>query len=314
MIHYYKSLVTGGCGFIGSHVVDALMAKGHQVIVIDDKSAESNDQFFENPKVYESGFKASYFDCSITDYEKIAPLFTGVDYVFHLGAESRIQPTLERPQDACMTNFVGTCNVLQAARAHAVKRVMYSSTSSGYGLKNEIPLREDMERDCLNPYAVTKVAAEDLARMYYTLWGLQTVIFRYFNIYGEREPTKGLYAPVVGLFLKQKRNNEALTIVGDGSQRRDFTHVEDVVQANMLAMQSDNEQIFGEIFNVGTGSNCSVLELANMISDDHVFLPPRAGEAKNTLADISKAQQLLKYEPSIKIEEWIKQKIISLNT
>ena len=118
----------------------------------------------------------------------------------------------------------------------------------------------------------------------------------------------------MGLFLKQKRNNEALTIVGDGSQRRDFTHVEDVVQANMLAMQSDNEQIFGEVFNVGTGSNCSVLELANMISDAHVFLPARAGEAKNTLADISKAQQLLKYEPSIKIEEWIKQKIISLNT
>ena len=171
-----------------------------------------------------------------------------------------------------------------------------------------------MERDCLNPYAVTKVAAEDLARMYYTLWGLETVIFRYFNIYGEREPTKGLYAPVVGLFLKQKRNKEALTVVGDGSQRRDFTHVEDVVQANMLAMQSDNEQIFGEVFNVGSGSNCSVLELANMISDEHVFLPARPGESKNTLADISKAKRLLGYEPTVIIEEWIKQKITSSNT
>ena len=308
MMHYYKSLVTGGCGFIGSHVVDSLMAKGHQVIVIDDKSAESNDKFFENPKIYESGFKASYFDCSITDYEKIAPLFIGVDYVFHLGAESRIQPTLERPQDACMTNFVGTCNVLQAARAHAVKRVMYSSTSSGYGLKNEPPLREDMERDCLNPYAVTKVAAEDLARMYYTLWGLETVIFRYFNIYGDREPTKGQYAPVVGLFLKQFRDNEVLSIVGDGTQRRDFTHVDDVVQANMLAMESDNPGILGEIFNVGTGKNCSVLELAQMISDNYTFIPPRPGEAKNTLADISKARTLLNYNPTITIEEWIKQK------
>ena len=200
MIHYYKSLVTGGCGFIGSHVVDALMAKGHEVIVIDDKSAESNDKFFENPKVYESGFKASYFDCSITDYEKIAPLFTGVDYVFHLGAESRIQPTLERPQDACMTNFVGTCNVLQAARAHAVKRVMYSSTSSGYGLKNEIPLREDMERDCLNPYAVTKVAAEDLARMYYTLWGLETVSFVILTSTERESPLKGCMLPSWGFF------------------------------------------------------------------------------------------------------------------
>ena len=308
MMHYYKSLVTGGCGFIGSHVVDSLMAKGHQVIVIDDKSAESNDKFFENPKIYESGFKASYFDCSITDYEKIAPLFIGVDYVFHLGAESRIQPTLERPQDACMTNFVGTCNVLQAARANGVKRVMYSSTSSGYGLKNEPPLREDMERDCLNPYAVTKVAAEDLARMYYTLWGLETVIFRYFNIYGDREPTKGQYAPVVGLFLKQFRDNEVLSIVGDGTQRRDFTHVDDVVQANMLAMESDNPGILGEIFNVGTGKNCSVLELAQMISDNYTFIPPRPGEAKNTLADISKARTLLNYNPTITIEEWIKQK------
>ena len=302
-----KSLVTGGCGFIGSHIVDKLVAVGHEIVVIDNESAESNDKFFHNNN-------AQYTKVSIADYDAIEPLFQDVDYVFHLGAESRIQPTLERPQDACITNFVGTCNVLQAARTHKIKRVMYSSTSSGYGLKNKIPLREDMERDCLNPYAVTKVAAEDLARMYYTLWGLETVIFRYFNIYGEREPTKGLYAPVVGLFLKQKRNKEVLTVVGDGSQRRDFTHVEDVVQANMLAMQSDNEQIFGEVFNVGSGSNCSVLELANMISDEHVFLPPPPGESKNTLADISKAKRLLGYEPTVRIEEWIKQKITSLNT
>jgi UDP-glucose 4-epimerase len=301
MLKNYKSLVTGGCGFIGSHVVDGLLEKGHEVVVIDDKSAESNDQFFENPN-------ASYFYHSITDYEKISPLFEGVDYVFHLGAESRIQPTLERPQDACMTNFVGTCNVLQAARTSGVKRVMYSSTSSGYGLKNKIPLREDMERDCLNPYAVTKVAAEDLARMYYTLWGLETVIFRYFNIYGDREPTKGQYAPVVGLFLKQFRDNKVLSIVGDGTQRRDFTHVDDVVQANMLAMESNNPEILGEIFNVGTGKNCSVLELAQMISDNYTFIPSRPGEAKNTLADISKARTLLNYNPTITIEEWIKQK------
>jgi UDP-glucose 4-epimerase len=301
MTQRYKSLVTGGCGFIGSHIVDSLISQSHEVIVVDDKSAESNDKFFENPN-------ASYFYHSIADYEKISPLFEGVDYVFHLGAESRIQPTLERPQDACMTNFVGTCNVLQAARTSGVKRVMYSSTSSGYGLKNEPPLREDMERDCLNPYAVTKVAAEDLARMYYTLWGLETVIFRYFNIYGDREPTKGQYAPVVGLFLKQFRDNKVLSIVGDGTQRRDFTHVDDVVQANMLAMGSDNPGILGEIFNVGTGKNCSVLELAQMISDNYTFIPPRPGEAKNTLADISKARTLLNYNPTITIEEWIKQK------
>ena len=297
-----KSLVTGGCGFIGSHIVDELINRGHEVVVIDDESAESNDAFFHNEK-------ATYFKFSIADYKKIEPLFSEVDYVFHLAAESRIQPTLERPQDACVTNFVGTCNVLQAARAHNIKRVMYSSTSSGYGLKNEIPLREDMERDCLNPYAVTKVAAEDLARMYYTLWGLPTVIFRYFNIYGEREPTKGQYAPVVGLFLRQLRHKEALTIVGDGEQRRDFTNVADVVQANMLAMSVENKKVLGEIFNIGTGNNHSVLELAQMITDNYTFIPSRPGEAQNTLADITKARTLLGYSPSVKIEEWIKQKI-----
>lgn len=297
-----KSLVTGGCGFIGSHIVDELINRGHEVVVIDDESAESNDAFFHNEK-------ATYFKFSIADYKKIEPLFSGVDYVFHLAAESRIQPTLERPQDACVTNFVGTCNVLQAARTHNIKRVMYSSTSSGYGLKNEIPLREDMERDCLNPYAVTKVAAEDLARMYYTLWGLPTVIFRYFNIYGEREPTKGQYAPVVGLFLRQLRHKEALTIVGDGEQRRDFTNVADVVQANMLAMSAENKKVLGEIFNIGTGSNHSVLELAQMITDNYTFIPSRPGEAQNTLADTTKARTLLGYSPSVKIEEWIKQKI-----
>ena len=297
-----KSVVTGGCGFIGSHIVDELVKKGHEVVVIDDESAESNDTFFHNDK-------AQYFKYSIAEYSKIEPLFKGVDYVFHLAAESRIQPTLERPQDACVTNFVGTCNVLQASRTHNVKRLMYSSTSSGYGLKNEIPLKEDMDRDCLNPYAVTKVAAEDLARMYYTLWDLPTVTFRYFNIYGEREPTKGQYAPVVGLFLRQLRNNEALTIVGDGEQRRDFTNVADVVQANMLAMESDNDKVLGEVFNVGTGRNHSVLELAQMITDNYTFIPPRPGEAQNTLADITKAQTLLNYQPTVKISEWIKQKI-----
>ena len=297
-----KSLVTGGCGFIGSHIVDELISRGHDVVVVDNESAESNDTFFHNEK-------ATYHKSDIADYNSIEPLFKEVDYVFHLAAESRIQPTLERPQDACVTNFVGTCNVLQASRLHGVKKVMYSSTSSGYGLKNEIPLREDMSRDCLNPYAVTKVAAEDLVKMYYTLWDLPTVIFRYFNIYGDREPTKGQYAPVVGLFLKQNKNGEAMTIVGDGNQRRDFTNVADAVQANMLAMESDSKEILAEVFNVGTGSNNSVLELAQMISDNYTFIPPRLGEAQNTLADITKAKTLLGYNPTVKISEWIKQKI-----
>lgn len=298
-----RSLVTGGCGFIGSHIVDELINLGHDVIVIDDLSAESNNEFYYNDK-------ALSYHISINDLELIRPLFKGVDNVFHLAAESRIQPTLERPMDACLTNFVGTCNVLQLSKEYGVKRFLYSSTSAGYGLVNPIPSVENFKRDCLNPYSVTKVAAEDLVRMYYTLWELPTVIFRYFNVYGERSPTKGQYAPVLGLFLKQKEEGQSLKIVGDGKQRRDFVHVKDVVQANIKAMQYEgNSSIFGEIFNVGSGKNHSILELAQLISRNFEFLAPREGEARDTLANISKIQEHLGYSPTINIEEWIKKQV-----
>tara|TARA_R100000152_G_C6781539_1_gene216240 strand:- start:2736 stop:3650 length:915 start_codon:yes stop_codon:yes gene_type:complete len=296
-----KSIVTGGAGFIGSHVVDRLIKEGHEVYVIDDESAECNEKFYHNPK-------ANYFKIPIEDFDSISPLFKGVSYVFHLAAESRIQPTLDRPQKACLTNFVGTCNVLQAARQHGVQRVVYSSTSSGYGLKNEPPLREEMPRDCLNPYSVSKVAAEDLCKMYYSLWGLETVILRYFNVYGERQPIKGQYAPVIGIFQRQKRDGEEHTIVGSGKQRRDFTHVSDVVEANILAATTQNENlpIAGEIFNVGSGKNYSILEVSSLIGGPHTFIPPRPGEAETTLADISKISSTLNYTPKTSLEDWIR--------
>ena len=296
-----KALVTGGAGFIGSHIVDELIKRGVEVIAMDNESAESNDNFFWNPAAEKS-------TADITKYEEVEKVFKNneIDLVYHLAAESRIQPTLERPQRACEVNFLGTCNLLQASRLNGVKRFLYSSTSSGYGLKNTPPLREDMPRDCLNPYAVTKVAAEDLCKMYHSLWGLETVIFRYFNIYGERQPIKGQYAPVVGIFLRQRDAGEAMTIVGDGSQRRDFTHVSDVVQANMLAAFSENPDVLGEVFNVGTGKNHSVLEVCRMIGDSYRLVPFRLGEAQTTLADISKAQRVLGYSPKVEIQDWIK--------
>ena len=297
-----KSLVTGGCGFIGSHIVDELISLGHEVTVIDNESAESNEVFYKNKK-------AKYYKYDISDYALIEPLFEGVDYVFHLAAESRIQPTLERPQDACMTNFYGTCNVLQASRKHKIKRVVYSSTSSAYGLNDKMPLSEDMERDCLNPYSVSKVAAEDLCKMYYTLWGLPTIILRYFNIYGERQPIKGQYAPVIGIFLRQKQAKEKLTIVGDGSQRRDFTHVSDAVQANINASQTIYQNAFGKVFNIGTGKNHSVKEVADMISKKQTFIDPRLGEAQNTLADITLANNFLNYKPVINLEDWVRSQL-----
>jgi UDP-glucose 4-epimerase len=185
---------------------------------------------------------------------------------------------------------------------------MYSSTSSGYGLVNEPPLNETMPDDCLNPYSVSKVSGEKLCKMYNDLFGVKTVIFRYFNVYGNREPLKGPYAPVVGLFLRQHRAGQPLTIVPDGTQRRDFTHVEDVVQANLLAMEVDHEH-YGEVFNVGTGTNHSVLELAAMISDNTVEVEARIGEAYITLANNQKIRDILGWAPTKHIGDYVKEEL-----
>jgi len=296
-----KSLVTGGAGFIGSHIVDRLINLGHDVIVIDNETSQVHDNFYYNDK-------ATYHKLDIVDYENTRKLYDGVDYVFHCAAESRIQPTILNPLGAIKTNTLGTGTVLQCAREAGVNKVMYSSTSSGYGLKNEPPLREDMPDDCLNPYSVSKVSGEKLCTMYTRLFGLKTVIFRYFNVYGDREPLRGPYAPVVGLFLRQVKANEALTIVPDGTQRRDFTHVDDVVEANILAMSGDHNQ-YGEVFNVGTGTNHSVLELAAMISNNTKMIEPRMGEAYITLADNTKLKTVFGWRPSKTLEEYIKENL-----
>jgi len=298
-------LVTGGAGFIGSHIVDRLVDDGHEVCVIDNESTDAHESFYYNDK-------AKYYRWDIgavgSGYELIETLFKNVDYVFHLAAESRIQPTIENPVLAVKTNVLGTCNVLQAARKNGVKRVIYSSTSSAYGLTNPIPNKEDMRKDCLNPYSVSKTAGEELCQMYSSLFGLETIIFRYFNVYGERQPTKGQYAPVIGLFQDQHFNGNPMTVVGDGLQRRDYVHVSDVVEANILATTTKNKDAIGEIFNIGTGINYSVLDLVNLIGGNEAhfeFIPERPGESKETLSDSSKAFDCLQWKPKINLEEWI---------
>ena len=295
-------LVTGGNGFIGSHTVDKLIELNHAVVVVDNNSAESNEKFYFNKK-------AKNYMIDVCDYEKLNEVMQGIDVVIHLAAESRIQPAILNPIKAAHVNVVGTCNVLQAARENGVDRVVYSSTSSGYGLKNVPPLREDMRKDCLNPYSVTKCAGEELCTMYTRLFGLKTITFRYFNVYGERQPIRGQYAPVVGLFLEQRKAKKPMTIVGDGKQRRDFTHVSDVVNANMLASFTDNPEVFGEIFNIGTGENISILRLAELIGTAYKFIPPRPAEARYTLADNSKALQMLNWRPEINFEDWVKKQL-----
>ena len=296
-----KYLVTGGAGFIGSNIVNSLVDAGHGVVVIDNESSDAHEYFHYNDE-------AKYHRHDICDYDKIKYLFEGVDTVFHCAAEARIQPAIINPLKAVMTNSYGTCSVLQAATEAGVRRVVYSSTSSAYGLVNQIPNAETQPDDCLNPYSVSKVSGEKLCKMYSDLFGLETVVFRYFNVYGENQPTKGQYAPVIGLFLKQRKNKEPLTIVPDGEQRRDFTHVSDVVSANILASTVKLET-YGQVFNVGTGTNFSVNEIAKLISDDTVLIDPRPGESRETLADITKTKKTLGWNPRVQLEDWIAQQL-----
>jgi UDP-glucose 4-epimerase len=304
-------IVTGGCGFIGSHMVDKLISLGHRVFVIDNLSARSNEFFYKN----ESANATYYHSVDITDFDKLFQIFEMVfstdngviDAVFHFAAEARIQPMIKNPKMAIDANTIGTVNVLEACRRLNIRRMVHSSTSSVYGNGHTMPLLETAVRNPLNPYSISKASAEDFCKMYHSLWGVDVVILRYFNVFGERQPIKGTYAPVVGKFLRQYENGEALTVVGDGSQRRDFTWVGDIVEANYIAAMS-NYEVGGEVFNVGTGENVSVLELAKGISEDIEFVPSRPGEAKETLADSTKIKSI-GWKPTKNIEGWVKENI-----
>ena len=292
------SIVTGGAGFIGSHIVEKLKRLDHMVVVVDNEYSD-NDNFHWRKDTLN-------VNVDITDYKGLKNAFTGADYVFHLAAEARIGPAIENPVNALNINTIGTCNVLQCAREVGAKKVLYSSTSSGYGL-NEAPNIETQPDDCLNPYSVSKIAGEKLCKMYTDLYGLKTIVFRYFNVFGERAPRKGQYAPVTGIFLRQKAAGEPLTIVGDGEQRRDYIYVKDVANANvMAAISNPDDEAYGQVYNVGSGKNYSVNEIASFISDDTINIPPRIGEARNSLANIDKIQKTFAWKPEMNIEEWIK--------
>ena len=292
------SLVTGAAGFIGSNLTDYLIKQGHQVICVDNESAECNDKFYWNPKAW--NVKAD-----ITDYKTMRNVFTDVEYVFHLAAESRLQPAINNPIEAVYKNCVGTTTMLQCAREAGVKRFVYSSTSSGYGF-NSSPNIETQSDDCLNPYSASKVAAEKFCKMYSDLYGLETVVLRYFNVFGERSPTRGQYAPVIGIFQRQRDAGEPLTIVGDGTQRRDFIYVGDVARANELAaLMPGVKDHLGEVFNVGSGINYSVQQIADTISDNQTYIPKRDGEMETTWSNIDKINKVIGWKPEIDVIDWI---------
>ena len=291
------SLVTGAAGFIGSNLVDYLLEQGHQVVCIDNESA-NNDKFYWNKDTYNvSG--------DITDYKFMKNAFTNVDYVFHLAAESRLQPAIENPIGAVEKNCVGTTVMLQCAREAGVKRFVYSSTSSAYG-NNPYPNVETQPDDCLNPYSASKAAGEKFCKMYTDLYGLETVVLRYFNVFGDRSPTRGQYAPVIGIFQRQKDAGQALTIVGDGSQRRDFVHVKDVARANHMAATLPVDGHLGEVFNVGSGTCYTIQEIANAISLNQTYIPERKGEMDTTFADITKIEKVIGWKPEIDVLDWLK--------
>lgn len=299
-----KSLVTGGCGFIGSNLVDRLLGLNHEVVVIDNHTSDAHD-LKKYPYQNEA---AEYYQLDICDYENTRPLYDGVDYVFHLAAEARIPSSIENPIRAITINDVGTCTVLQCSREAGVKRVMYSSTSAAYGINNELPNVETQPEDCLNPYSVSKVNGENLCRMYTKLFGLPTVIFRYFNVYGNRQPRSGQYAPVIGIFERLKANGLPLTICGDGKQSRDFVHVSDIVNANIMAAISNPEDgAFGEVYNVGTGVAFTVNEIADMISDFQCNIAPRKGEARESLANVNKIYETFGWKPRVNLKEWMEE-------
>ena len=296
------SLITGGAGFIGSNLADELLKMGHKVTVVDNEYSDAHDQFYWNKNTYN-------VNCDIRDYKTLKNCMHGVDYVFHFAAEARIQPAIKNPIEAVSINSLGTCTVLQCAKEAGVKKVMYSSTSAGYGL-NPHPNVETQPDDCLNPYSVSKVNGEKLCKMYTDLYGLKTVIFRYFNVYGNRQPLRGQYAPVIGIFLRQLAAGQPLTIVGDGEQRRDFVNVRDVCRANiMAAISNPDDEAYGKVYNVGTGRNYSVNEIAKMFNTKTTNIPARPGEARISLANTDNIYKTFAWKPEVVLEEWIESAI-----
>lgn len=292
-----KALVTGGAGFIGSHVVDALISRGDKVICVDDISAPQNDTFYWNDS-------ATNIRADIRELHQ--SLYDGVDAVFHLAARSRIQPTVNSPSECFSVNVLGTQKVLECSRLAGVKRVVYSASSSYYGHASKPPFIESAPKSCATPYSLSKWQGEEICELYTKIYGLSTVSLRYFNVYGPREPQKGEYAPVMGLFMRQKSAGLPMTIVGNGEQRRDFTHISDVVEANLLSAK--NLHVTGSI-NIGTGRNYSINDLATMIGDDRRYVSERVGETRETLANNSRAREELGWIPKVSLKDYLNEKL-----
>ncbi|MEY2665747.1 MAG: hypothetical protein RLZZ480_852 [Candidatus Parcubacteria bacterium] len=287
-------LVTGGAGFIGTNLCERLAREGYKVIVVDDLSAGKAERIPES---------VAFYRLDICKTEPLTALMKGVDVVVHLAALPRVQFSIEQPFDAQRVNVDGTLSVLEAARKAGVKRVVYAASSSAYGDQTEMPLRETMKAEPKSPYGLHKYYGEVLMKMWSDIHGIETVSLRFFNVYGPHLDPDGPYALVIGRFLKQRKENAPMTITGDGTQTRDFTHVEDIIDA--IIRSGENEKVgHGEVFNVGAGRAVSINELAALIGGPTQYVAARI-EPKHTLADTSYIQLTLDWKPRVQIEEGI---------
>jgi UDP-glucose 4-epimerase len=289
-----KHLVTGGTGFIGSHLVKALVNESNEVVVVDKGGRFSDD------------YELIRADISKEEYNlKILEALQGVDTVFHLAAKARVQPSIEHPIEFNETNVTGTLNLLELCREAGVRRFVFSSSSSVYGDTTEFPTPETAPTGPMSPYGLQKLIGEQYCQLYAQIHDIETVSLRYFNVYGDDAPTTGDYCLVMGVFARLKAEGKPLAIYGKGDQRRDFTYVQDVIQANILASKSDRVGK-GEAINIGNGDNRSIQQIADVFGGPFDYLPKRL-EPFQTLADNSKAKELLSWNPTGNVEEWLKE-------
>jgi len=302
-----KYTVTGGAGFIGSNLVDELIERGHEVIVIDNLVSGKEEDI--NPKA--KFILADINGCRLGTHllssctDRVIEAIKGSDSIFHLAALARVQPSIDNPVKFHDTNVNGTLNVLMLARELGIKRVIYSASSSAYGNATIFPTPETHPTDPMSPYGLQKLIGEQYCKVFSRCYDLETVCLRYFNVFGERQSLSGAYRLVMGIFAQQRLEGKPMTIVGDGEQRRDFTYVGDAVRANILASKS-NKVGSGDIINIGNGDNRSVNQLADLIGGPRVNIEARL-EPSQTLADNRKAKELLGWEPSVSLEDWVPQ-------
>ena len=297
-----KAIVTGGAGFIGSHVTELLVARGHEVIVIDSLCS--------GKKSHLDGVDVALHQVDIRNFSQIAPLFHGVDWVFHLAGLADTVPAIERPTEYYQTNVDGTFYVLESARAARVKKVVYAASSSCYGLVEPIPTTEEAAISLQHPYAVTKHLGETLVMHWGKIYRLPVVSLRLFNVYGPRSRTSGTYGAVFGTFLAQKLHGQPMTVVGDGTQTRDFVYVTDVAHA---FYQAASMPVHGEIFNVGSGCEQAINDLVALLGGEVIHIPKRPGEPMRTCADISKIQRALQWSPHVSFHEGVQRLLATIH-